>query len=176
MKKIIRQLLRENLAVNDMAILVTDSYIILTDKTGTNFYAVATYEKIENGLYHIPAMGAEKGYGFYLFNIILTLISPEYLIADRDSSTSALAAKMLQRAYQDPNIEHVTLNPDDKNYMKYDRESPEYNAIVNTKFRIKKPMNVAKMLADGKTIMTKKKIPMDVWNDKAFDYFSNKLG
>lgn len=83
---------------------------------------------------------------------------------------------MLQRAYNDPNIEHVTLNPDDKNYMKYDRESSEYNAIVNTKFRIKKPMNVTKMLAGGKTIMTKKKIPMDVWNNKAFDYFSNKLG
>ncbi len=160
----------------NLAIFITDSYIIIFDKATLNFYGVATYEKIENGLYHIPAMGAEKGYGFYLFNIILTLINPDYLIADRDSSTSALAVKMLNRIYQDPNIEHITLKPTDKNYFHYPNESSEYNAIVNTKFRIKKPLNVSKMLADGKAIMAKQKIRTDKLNDKAFDYFSNKLG
>lgn len=176
---LIKQLLREGITegiTEGMAVFITDSYIILFEKATLNFLAVATYEKIENNLYHIPAMGAEKGYGFLLFNIILSLINPSYLIADRDSSTSALAVKLLQRAYNDKNIEHVILKFDDKNYFKYDNESPEYNAIVNTKFKIKKPVNVNSIVNDGKQIMADRKLSDKVLNDKAFKFFSDKLG
>lgn len=163
--------INENINIGHLGLIQTSDYIILMNQE--NIIAVATYEKIDEGLYHLPAMASEKGYGFLLFNIILSLINPNYLIADRDSSTSQMAIKMLNRAYTDKNIEHFTLSPDDKNYFKFDREDEIYNTLVNTKFKIKTPINLTELRKNG--LALSKKLDMDEMNEKAFQFFSSKL-
>lgn len=158
--------------VKNLGIIHTSDYILLLDNT--RILAVATYEKIDAGLYHLPAMASEKGYGFFLFNIILSIITPNFLIADRDSSTSQMALKMLNRAYNDTNIEHVTLPPDDKNYFNFEREDDNYNTLVNTKFKIKTPINLTVLQKNGELISSQ--LNMDEMNEKAFEFFSSKLG
>jgi hypothetical protein len=80
-----------------------------------------------------------------LYNIVMSIVSPSYIITDRDSSTTQAAVNVLKKMTQDPNIEFEHLDKSDANYFFFKNESDEYNLLVNTKFRIKNQMDISKL-------------------------------
>jgi hypothetical protein len=169
--------INENLNVNtpNLGLLQTSDYLILIDTTSKKIIGVIAYEKVGQDLYHVPAIASEKGYGFMLYNIVMSLVSPNYIITDRDSSTTQAAVNVLRRMTQDPNIEFKHLDKSDKNYFFFKNESDEYNLLVNTKFRIKTPIDISKLIQNGKTFREKVNIDDDNLSTKAFNFFSKKL-
>lgn len=175
MKLFIKKLLRESLDFKALALIKTSDYLILMDVNTKAIMGIIAYEKVANGLFHIPAIASEKGYGFILFNIVMSIVSPNYIITDRDSSTTQAAVNVLKRMTQDPNIEHIALDREDPSYFPFNNESDEYNLLVNTKFRIKTPMNLTKLFKNGEAIRNQIKLSDDELTDKAFEFFSKKL-
>lgn len=171
--QIYRQLLNENSIQPNISLIKTNDYLVLLDTVSNNIIGVVTYEKIEDGLFHVPAIAAEKGYGFLLYQIVMSIVSPSYIITDRDSSTTYAAVKTLKRMYDDMNIEHVTLDKNDVNYVFFKQESEEYNILINTKFRIKILFDYSQMENLG--LEYSKNINLDDLNEKAFEFFSRKL-
>jgi len=175
MKSLIKKLLREGIENNSLGLLQTSDYLILVDTTIKKIIGVVAYEKVGNALYHVPAIASEKGYGFILYNIVMSIVSPNYIITDRDSSTTNAAVRVLKRMTEDPSIEFIHLDPSDVNYLSFKRESDEYNLLVNTKFRIKSPIDISQLIENGKVFRDKVKIDNDALSTKAFKFFSKKL-
>jgi hypothetical protein len=175
MQSLIKKLLRESLDFKTLGLVKTNDYLILMDMNTEAIMGIIAYEKVANGLFHIPAIASEKGYGFMLFNIVMSIVSPDYIITDRDSSTTQAAVNVLNRMTQDPNIEHIVLDSEDPNYFPFKKESDEYNRLVNTKFKIKNPMNLTTLFNNGKAIRQKIEMGDDELTDMAFDFFSKKL-
>ena len=175
MKSLVKKLLRESLDFKTLGLIKTNDYLILMDMNTETIMGIIAYQKVANGLFHIPAIASEKGYGFILFNIVMAMVSPNYIITDRDSSTTQAAVNVLKRMTQDPNIEHIALDREDPNYFPFNNESDEYNLLVNTKFRLKNPMDLTKLFKNGMAIRNQIKFSDDELTDKAFDFFSNKL-
>lgn len=174
MKYLIRKLLRENLAVKDnLGLIKTNDYLVLIDVVTKNIIGIVDYEEVDANLYHIPVIAAERGYGYLLYEIVMSLIKPSFVITDRDSSTSYAATVVLKKMYNDPNIEHISLDLNDKNYVKFFEDTEEEQIIKNTKFRIKNPINLSQLKANGDNI--KDNIDLNDLNEKAFEFFSKKL-
>lgn len=175
MKSLIKKLLREGIEGVDLALLQTSDYLILVDTTTKKIIGVVAYEKVGSNLYHVPAIASEKGYGFMLYNIVMSIVSPNYIITDRDSSTTQAAVNVLKKMAQNSNIEYEHLDKSDSDYLFFKQESDEYNLLVNTKFRIKNPMNLSQLLENGKLFRQNIKIDDDTLSTKAFKFFSKKL-
>lgn len=171
MKELVRRLLKENLNTINIGLYETQDYLVLYDVKLNTIIGVVTYEKVSEGLYHVPAIAAEKGFGYVLYQIVMSIVSPSYIITDRDSSTTYAAIKTLKRLYDDPNIEHMTLKSDDVNYLNFKQENEEYNLLVNTKFKIKNKLFFSNMVSLGKN----NKINLEKLNKDAFKFFSKKL-
>lgn len=175
MKSLIKKLLKENIENINLGLLQTSDYLVLIDTEKRKIIGVIAYEKVAQNLYHVPAIASEKGYGFLLYNIVMSLISPNYIITDRDSSTTQAAVNVLKKMTQNPNIEFEHLDKSDTNYFFFKNESDEYNLLVNTKFKIKKPMDLSKLINNGKEFRKIIKIDDDDLSTKAFKFFSKKL-
>jgi hypothetical protein len=173
MKSLIKKLLRENITNGGLALIKTKDYLVLFDLNNENIIGVVTYEKVDDGLFHVPAIASERGYGYFLYGIVMSLVYPNYIITDRDSSTSEAATSVLRKMYQDPNIERITLGVSDKNYVTFYKNTDEEQFIKNTKFRIKKPINLTHLKNNGDSI--KDSINLYDLNEKAFQFFSDKL-
>jgi hypothetical protein len=175
MKSLIKKLLREGVGGTNLGLLQTSDYLILVDTETKKIIGVVAYEKVGQDLYHVPAIASEKGYGLMLYNIVMSMVSPSYIITDRDSSTTQAAVNVLKKMTQDPNIEYEHLDKSDNDYLFFKRESDEYNLLVNTKFRVKNPMDISKLIQAGKLFRETVKIDDDELSSKAFKFFSKKL-
>jgi hypothetical protein len=174
MKSLIKKLLRENITNGGLALIKTKDYLVLFDLSNEKIIGVVTYEKVGDGLFHVPAIASERGYGYLLYGIVMTLVYPNYIITDRDSSTSEAATSVLRKMYQDPNIEHQSLGEDDENYVIFYKNDKENQMIKNTKFRIKNKLNLNQFESNANKVQGS--IDLDELNEKAFQFFSDKLG
>ena len=165
--------LNENVNHDDIGLIRTEDYLVLLDMKTKNIIGIVGYDEVDADLYHVPVIAAERGYGYLLYAIVMSLVKPSYIITDRDSSTSYAATVVLKKMYNDANIEHVTLDVNDKNYVKFYKNTEEEQIVKNTKFRIKNPVDVAKLKHNGDKL--KDSIDLDDLNEKAFQFFSRKL-
>ena len=175
MKSLIKKLLREGIEGTNLGLLQTSDYLILVDTETKKIIGVVAYEKVGQDLYHVPAIASEKGYGLMLYNIVMSMVSPNYIITDRDSSTTQAAVNVLKKMTQDPNIEFEHLDKSDTNYFFFKNESDEYNLLVNTKFKTKNPMDISKLKQNGESFRETVDIDDDDLSTKAFKFFSKKL-
>ena len=143
----IKTILREELEQQNLILLETNNYMVLYDGSFRDLdingiVGVIVVEKVENGLYHIPVIPSEKGFGHIMYKIAMSKVYPSYITSDRFSNTSDQALKTLLRLKSDSNIETDVMSPENKNYVLYPKKSDEFHILRNTIYKIKTPINL----------------------------------
>ena len=179
MKKLIKQLLRENLLdeakisydeIPKTVILLNhgnrltlyDTYFIDREEKLNGVLGTMTTYK-ENELIAVETVAAEKGYGPVIYELAMEMITPKALVSDRDGDTREGATKILRgfKGNMNPNITAIPIKQNDINYndcseIDCNGKEPDFIEIYNTKFIAKNNTNYNILIKKGEEFFTKK--------------------
>lgn len=177
LEKIIKKLLFESTQFsslpNNFGLIINNDYLTLYDFKDDKIYGVVSLHE-EKDFWYIGAIASEKGYGYELTKMAMSYVYPKPLMTDRDSSTTD-AFMMILKKLRDEKLSDGVLDKSDQWYLLFKNKSDAYNELLNTKFKFNNQTVFRKLVDNANKIIENKPYLLDDINDRAFEFFSNKL-
>jgi hypothetical protein len=149
--------------------LPESNFLILYDKQSNHLYGMINIFKSKK-YYYVGAVAAEQGYGPLMYELAMAYISPNALMADRDSHTSASAENIWKYMMGRNDVEKIPIPKGDEEYAKQYEGIPHLQTAFI--YKNKGEFNALRGKAKENPLNRKE---MGILKDRADDYFYEKL-
>ena len=172
-----------------------ESDYILYSKSENKIYGVLSIIQINNDVYQVGRVGADRGYGPFMYEMIMSYIAPKYLMPSRNGDVKSRALGVWDKFYQRGDVKKKVLKFDDKLFSfaiitgdeneeydsieekkelfdSLDKEEQRAVIVFNTMYQYSNPV-ATKLIKKGEELIKSGEVDLKNLNNEASHYFLN---
>ena len=167
---------------------------VLYSKSEDKIYGVLSIIQINNDVYQVGRVGADRGYGPFMYEMAMSYITPKYLMPSRNGDVKSRALDVWDKFHQRGDVQKKVLKFDDELFNfaiitgdedeEYDLiekkelfdslDMEEQRAVIvfNTMYQYSNPV-ATKLIKKGEELIKTGEVNFDHLNNEASYYFHN---
>jgi len=169
--------------------------INLYSKTEDKMYAVLSFLKTNDNTYNVGRVGADRGYGPFMYEMVMSYIYPNYLMPSRNGDVKPKALNVWANFYERNDIKKKFLNiedelftfaiitgDEDEKFDSIEEKKEKFNSlskgeqyavkVFNTMYQYSNSV-VTKLIKKGDELIKNGEVTIEQIEDEASYYFLN---
>jgi hypothetical protein len=186
--------LPEDIALFKLELYSNELDFILYSKSEDKIYSVLSIIEVGNNIYDVGRVGADRGYGPFMYEMVMSYISPKYLMPSRTGDIKSKALNIWSKFYERNDVQKKILKIEDdlftfaiitgeddefdsveekkELYDSLDKEGQDAVKVFNTMYQHYNPL-AAKLVKKADELIKSGQVDFDYLNSEASPYFLN---